>query len=377
VSRPAPLAFYEFFAGGGMARVGLGPAWSCLFANDIDETKARTYAANFGADHLRRADVWTLQGADLPGRADLAWASSPCQDVSLAGTRQGLSGQRSSAFWGFWRLMRQLQDEGRLPRGIAIENVVGLLTSHGGADFAAVCEALAELGYAFGALEIDAALFVPQSRPRMFLVAALEPPALLAGPGPGAFHGPAVRQAFAGLPAPLQRRWCWWRLPQPARRNADLADILEADDATAWMDRAATDRLIALMAPVHRAKLDQALAAGGRQVGAVFRRTRWEGGRRMQRAEARFDGLAGCLRTPAGGSSRQFVLVAEAGKVRARLLTAREAARLMGLGDDYLLPPSASAGLHVSGDGVCVPAVRHLAEHLLEPLLGAARAAAA
>ena len=88
-----------------MARAGLGAGWRCLFANDFDPAKARSYRANWGDEDLRVGDVWDLTPADLPGAADLAWASSPCQDLSLAGARAGLTGDRSSAFWGFWRLI--------------------------------------------------------------------------------------------------------------------------------------------------------------------------------------------------------------------------------------------------------------------------------
>jgi DNA (cytosine-5)-methyltransferase 1 len=131
------------------------------------------------------------------------------------------------------------------------------------------------------------------------------------------------------------------------------------------------------MAEPHRRRLALAQASDRPQIGAAFRRTRVEAGRKVQRAEVRFDGLAGCLRTPSGGSSRQFIVRVERDRVRARLLTAREAARLMGLADDYRLPAGATAGLHVAGDGVAVPVVRHLAASILEPLLGGiARAAA-
>ncbi len=144
----APFRFYEFFAGGGMARLGLGPRWTCAFANDFDAVKAATYRANFAdaAGHLHVGDVWQVSPDDLPGRADLAWASSPCQDFSLAGGRAGLAGGRSSAFFGFWRLMEALDDEARAPRVVVIENVSGLLTSHGGADFAPLGAALAGRG---------------------------------------------------------------------------------------------------------------------------------------------------------------------------------------------------------------------------------------
>ena len=68
-------SFYEFFAGGGMARMGLGSDWSCLFANDNDPKKAASYTRNWGDAEFQLADVANLGTAHLPGAADLAWAS--------------------------------------------------------------------------------------------------------------------------------------------------------------------------------------------------------------------------------------------------------------------------------------------------------------
>ena len=80
------FTFLEFFAGGGMARTGLGKDWRCLFANDFDEKKVSAYKANWGADEITRCDVASLALSDLPAEAvDLIWASFPCQDLSLAG----------------------------------------------------------------------------------------------------------------------------------------------------------------------------------------------------------------------------------------------------------------------------------------------------
>ena len=182
-----------------MARVGLGPAWSPSFANDFDPVKAATYRANFAdADaHLYVGDVWKLDAADLPGRADLAWASSPCQDLSLAGGRAGFAGGRSGAFFGFWRLMEALNAEGRAPSILVIENVVGLLTSNGGQDFIALGQALAAQGYSFGALEIDAALFVPGT------VTEVHPQAEGVRRG---FPRHAARAPDRGKPVPQPRR---------------------------------------------------------------------------------------------------------------------------------------------------------------------------
>lgn len=348
-----------------MARLGLGDGWTCAFANDFDPVKAATYRANFAdaAGHFREGDVWDVAPADLTASVDLAWASSPCQDFSLAGGRAGLAGGRSSAFFGFWRLVEALG--AAAPRVIVIENVVGLLTSHGGADFTALCEALQGQGYRYGALEIDAACFLPQSRPRVFVVATRAP--VEDAQGPSAFHSAAVRAAYEAMPETVKAGWVWWRLDAPPARNTDLASVLEPDEAAPWRSAAQTAALLELMGERHAARVATLRAQGGRAVGAVFRRTRAG----VQRAEARFDGVAGCLRTPRGGSSRQMLLVIDGGAVKSRLLTAREGARLMGLSDDYRLPRSESAGLHVVGDGVAAPVVAYLARHLIEPLVDA------
>ena len=354
--------FYEFFAGGGMARLGLGDGWDCRFANDFDPAKAAAYRDNFGDGHLKSGDVHALSPADLPGRVDLAWASSPCQDFSLAGGRAGLAGGRSSAFFGFWRLMQALGAEGRAPRMIVVENVTGLLSANGGADFTALCAALAAEDYRFGAIEVDAAAFLPQSRPRVLIVATRD----AAVAGSGAAPGRSVAAARDRLPPDLKGRWIDWPGPPAATgRNADLSTLLEPDDRVVWHAPAVTAALLAQMDPLHRRRLDAALASGERRVGAMFRRTR----KGRPRTELRLDGLAGCLRTPRGGSSRQIVAVVDGGQVRTRLISGREGARLMGLPDSYRLPPGVTAALHLVGDGVAVPVVDWLARTVLEPAL--------
>ena len=64
-------------------------------------------------------------------------------------------------------------------------------------------------------------------------------------------------------------------------------------------------------------------------------------------------------------------MILEANAIRSRLLSPREAARLMGLPDDYVLPENYNEAYHLAGDGVVVPVVRHLAKHLFEPILAA------
>ncbi len=366
--------FYEFFAGGGMARAGLGPGWTCLFANDVDARKAGSYRLNWGGAALHVGDVAKVATAQLPGQADLVWASFPCQDLSLAGAGAGLKGERSGTFWPFWSLMTALRAEGRAPKTIVLENVCGALTSHGGKDFASICEALATGGYRFGALVIDAALFVPQSRPRLFVVAVrgdVAIPAALIGNQPGApFHTRALETAWSRLPEGLKEKWLWWRLAPPPARNTTLHELIEEAPADVdWHAPAETRALVAMMSDVNLEKIAQAKRAGRRMVGTLYRRTRYQAGQKIQRAEARFDDVAGCLRTPAGGSSRQFVLIVEKGRVRSRLMSARETARLMGLPDAYRLPARYNEAYHLTGDGVVAPVVRHIAAHVIEPLL--------
>lgn len=369
----APL--WEFFAGGGLARLGLEPDFACAFANDLDPAKAKAYRTAFPpGDHMVEGDIWKLTPSKLPGNAALAWASFPCQDLSLAGARRGLAAPRSGAFWGFHALIEKLGDEGRAPDVLALENVSGLLSSHGGADFTALLHALDDLGYRAGALEIDAALFTPQSRPRLFIIAARNPPAHLVASGPSEpFHSQGLRNVIARLPDALRKRYVWWRLDVPAKRNTRLTDMLD-EHSDAWNSEEQTAKLVWQMSALQRARLDALQESGRREVGAVFRRIRIEHGERVQRAEARFDGLAGCLRTPTGGSSRQLLLFVEGKQLRSRLLSPREAARLMGVPEHYPLPSGQTAALHLVGDAVCVPVVRWLSQHLLAPLAGAAAA---
>jgi DNA (cytosine-5)-methyltransferase 1 len=372
----APGRFYEFFAGGGMVRAGLGEGWQCLLANDLDPAKAAVYRANWGDAGLQVGDIAALTAADLPGVADLMWGSFPCQDLSVAGAGAGLGGRRSGTFHDFWALARGLAAGNRAPRIVAVENVCGALTSHGGRDFEVICQTYADAGYRPGALVINADRFLPQSRPRLFVIGVREDvaidPATTTPGADGLFHTPALRRAVDRLPDALRHRMVWWHLPEPGISNLGLESVVEAAPTDVrWHSTAETSRLLTLMSPKNLAKVEAAQRSGERRVGALYRRTRRDtAGSAVQRAEVRFD-IAGCLRTPGGGSSRQTLLVVEAGQVRSRLMSARETARLMGLPDSYRLPGSYSAACHLTGDGVAVPVVRYLAHWLIEPLLAA------
>jgi DNA (cytosine-5)-methyltransferase 1 len=378
--------FYEFFAGAGMAREGLGKRWNCLFANEFDIKKTAVYKKNWPIpDVLRVGDVGKLKGSDVPGHADLAWASFPCQDLSLAGAGAGLRGDRSGTFWPFWRLMQALIEEGRAPKIIVLENVCGTLTSHEGRDFAAICSTYATAGYHFGAMIVDAAQFVPHSRPRFFIVGHRDDMALpdgLASSGPtrlSPWQPRGLLNAFDNLSKEAKEKWIWWNLPSPVVRKIAFSELVENDPVgVEWHTERETAKLLGMMSEINREKLDEAKRSGRRMVGTVYKRTRVdEVGRKVQRAEIRFDEIAGCLRTPAGGSSRQVIVVVDGAEVRSRLISPRETARLMGLRDDYELPANYNEAYHLTGDGVAVPVVGHLARHIFEPMLAPPRAVTA
>ena len=345
--------FLEFFAGAGLVRLALEPEWRCVFANDVSTKKAAVYEANFGDRELRVGDIADLEVSNLPD-AELAWASFPCQDLSLAGWRRGISAPRSGMFWIFWEHMRALKHADRMPPVIVLENVAGLL--HGD-NFLGLCEALAALDLSFGAMVLDARWFVPQSRPRVFVVAVREATGRESADSE-ILYPAAVRNAQEALSSALQERWVWWDLPDPSTDLPAIEELIEHDPPNAaWFSDVEVDRLIRMMTPANRAKLRDA----DREVGFLYRRTR----QGRQRAEVRFDGLAGCLRTPGGGSSRQTVVVRGGGKVRMRLLAPREAARLMGAPDSFVLPERYNDAYRAMGDGVAAPAVRWLSRELL------------
>jgi DNA (cytosine-5)-methyltransferase 1 len=372
--------WYEFFAGGGMARLGLGSRWQCIFANEISEKKASAYKAYFGpSPELKIGDVAKLKVEELPGTPELVWASFPCQDLSLAGNGAGLDGERSGTYRPFWNLVKGMVAGGRAPQVVVLENVTGTLTSHKGSDFESIIRDLVGSGYRVGALVINASRFLPQSRPRLFVVGLFG-----SGPLPSTltlskpiepFHTESLIKAYNKLPDQLQQSWIWWALPTPNESVASIVSILDDRSSDAlWHSESETSTLLRLMTANHRKKVSEALAVGNQMVGTIYKRTRPNrAGVMAQRAEVRFDGVSGCLRTPSGGSSRQTVIIVYNGTIRTRLLSTREAARLMGVPDNYPLPTAYNDAYHLVGDGVAVPVVKWLETKLLTPLVNLAR----
>lgn len=365
--------FAEFFSGGGMARAGLGPNWKCMLANDINPMKCAVYRENWEANELFEGDISELPSHLLHQVVDLYWASSPCQDFSLAGAGKGLSGKKSSVFYPWLKQVTKAVDSGFAPKMIAFENVTGLMSANSGKDFALVVNSIVKLGYLVGATIVDARDFLPQSRPRLFVIGIrkdLRIPTKLIGRRADNTNK-LIDNAFSSLSDISKESWVWWKLPLQNACSPTLSSIVQVHNSDQeWFSAEKTHKLIQMMNETHRMKLFDAQKSGILTFGTVYKRGRPnETGRIVQRAELRLDGIAGCLRTPGGGSSRQILMMIQGDDVKARLLSRREAANLMGLPKDYILPSKYNDAYLLAGDGVAVPVVRYLAETIFEPVL--------
>lgn len=361
------LSAIEFFAGSGLVRLGMQGEFETVWANDNSPKKRDTYVANHGSEVFHLGDICDVRGEQLPS-ADVAWASFPCQDLSLAGNMTGMgSDTRSGLFWEWIRVLWEQRANGTLPPVLVAENVVGFLVADQGLHFRQAYEALRELGYRAGGIVVNASIFVPQSRPRAFIVAVrdgIDLSGLVEVSPTLPFHTAALAQASMWINDP---KWVWWSLPIPPARKLVFSDICERHVEVDKPDK--TCQLLEMLSPLNRQKLEQVKALNRFFAGTAYRRTRPDGfGKTIQRLETRFDGLAGCLRTPNGGSSRQTVLLAEDGRIKSRLLSIRECARLMGAPESFKLPINYNDGYRAMGDGVAVPVARWISRHLLAPL---------
>ncbi|MXW59415.1 MAG: DNA cytosine methyltransferase [Acidimicrobiia bacterium] len=315
----------EFFAGMGLMRAGLERVGvTTVFANDIDTTKAALYRSNWGDDVLVVEDIRNLHGDDIPD-AEIATASFPCVDMSLAGNLAGLDGEQSGLITEFCRILIEMGE--RRPRAVIVENVPGFATVNGGRDFAQVVEMLESLGYAVNSIVVNASAFVPQSRARVFLLGALgEQPLLPEVPKAASLR--LVDVASAGGD--------WW---PPDRRDAFLESLspLQRERIESW----------------HRDDRIRFLGA--------YRRTR--NGRAVW--EVRSDEIAGALRTTRGGSSRQALVRVGRDRFDVRWMDVDEYARLQGAETLNYDSVSERQAMFALGDAVCVPVIEWLGQNWL------------
>src|SRR5665213_298826 len=361
----------DFFAGIGLVSMGLGRAgWKTVYALDYDKDKAAAYTNHFGNGHYHTKDIAKTNGADVPNVV-LAHASVPCTDLSVAGARRGLRKGQSSSFWHFPRILREMK---KRPPFVLLENVEGLLAPDEGNDLRSILHELNELGYYVDLLRIDASHFVPQSRVRLFMIGTNESVV-------GRFPQNASTQAqqMKNSNARPQKiidyisknsdlRWYFHKLPNLPSRDASLEDIIDHD--AEWWIKERSRYLYSQMHKRQQKLVNKKKNARSYSYFTAFRRMRIRDGKSQSTAELRMDGIAGCLRTPKGGSAKQIIVRVGKGRFDARLLNEKEVARLMGA-EDFRINPDLSSNqvLYGFGDAVCVSVLEWIGTHYLNPLL--------
>ena len=264
------------------------------------------YEANFGSDDFHLGDVRDIAGADIPD-VEVATASFPCTDLSLAGRREGLGGEQSSMFWEFARVLDEMGS--RRPQAILLENVPSFASSRGGDDLQDALGRLSHLGYVSEVLRLDARHFVPQSRDRLFVCARRDDDRQH-DEWQLAFRKPAS----AVIPETLQ--------PPP------LDDLIEDLPAGApdWWDEERAQRLVDSLSETQRDRFDARRVAEEIRWTTAYRRTR--SGRAVW--ELRRDRISGCLRTARGGSSKQALVQVGRGEFRVRWIDSQRVRSIAG-----------------------------------------------
>jgi DNA (cytosine-5)-methyltransferase 1 len=353
----------EFFAGAGLVRMALeGAGCEVVFANDISEKKKSLYTANFLDLDFRLCDIRELKGDDIP-KVDIATASFPCTDLSLAGNRLGLKGKESGLLLDFLRVVREMGD--RRPKIIMTENVSGFASSRGGEDLRLAVSALNKLGYFCDIIRVDARNFLPQSRPRIFIVGSIEKMSTNGGWLKSDLRPSWVLDLHRKHPDLLMQAAPLPKLPQ--QNGLSLADVVERFSVgdKIWWDNAKLNSFWKSLSDIQAARLKTLRQSSRLTWATAYRRTRlgkpvWE---------VRSDKISGCLRTTRGGSSKQALVEAGRGSLRVRWMTAREYARLQGAPDMLFGEASESQARFALGDAVCVPAVEWIARHYLVPMV--------
>ena len=252
-----------------------------------------------------------------------------------------------------------------------LENVHGFATSHRGKDLTLALEKLADLGYSCDVFAVDARHFVPQSRPRMFIVG---------------IRGELPAEARRSVPPVSDARPEWVRriheshghlgmhyidLPDLHAGPADLRAVLQKMDRSdaRWWGHEKTGAFLGSLSELQAERLGALRDANKISWRTAYRRTRngvavWE---------VRRDSIAGCLRTTGGGSSKQVLVEAGRGGVRVRWMTPLEYARLMGAGRYRLTSGTPNQAMFGFGDAVVVDVIRWIAQNYLVPTLRPSR----
>lgn len=345
--------FLDFFCGSGLVSLGVSDYFETIWANDNCPKKAIVFQSNFKNNIFQSSSIENIKGTDIPF-SYVSWASFPCQDLSLAGRLSGLNGRRSGLFWEWLRIIKEMEIK---PPILVLENVTGLLSLQNGEYFKLIYNEIEKLKYNIGAVVLDAKNWLPQSRQRVFIICVDSSINIdkFITPTSNWAHPISLLKAVKNLNGHV-----WWNIPTPSNKSIAINSLIDFDYP---INEKVSKHNLSLISKKHKQLINDRVKSEY-DVFLGYKRTRPQG----QTLEIRFDGLSGCLRTAKGGSSKQFLIFKKNNNLVCRYLNSREAARLMGVPDAFILPDNQNDGYSAMGDAVAVPVTHYLAKFLLKPL---------
>lgn len=324
----------DLFCGIGGFRLGVDRAANrlnipvkCVFSSEIEKNAVKIYEKNF--KETPSGDITKVRTSDIPD-IDILCGGFPCQDVSIAGKREGLKGKRTGLFFDVVRILQEKQ-----PSYVFLENVKGLLNSNRGWDFARILIELEDAGYSVEWDLLNSKDFgVPQNRERVFIVGSLR------GRGRGKIF-PIIRENDS--------------ICDKSRESKEgiynIASTLTARQFSSWNGNYVIKNL--------------------QYIGAVNPENKWlENGKDLSRNYPQgnrvysAEGIATCLSSQLGGLSGGSGLY-QVHNSRIRKLTPVECERLQGFPDDWTAGISDTARYKCLGNSVTVNVIEAIAERIL------------
>lgn len=302
----------DLFAGIGGTRLGFAQtqAVNIVFSSEMNAFSQKTYYANF--QEKTSGDITQIDAKDIPDH-DILVGGFPCQAFSQAGLKRGFEDARGTLFFEIARILKE-----KHPKAFMLENVKNLVSHDHGNTFKTIMEILASLGYAVKAKVLAAKDFgVPQNRERIYIV---------------------------GFDKARVSAWASFEFPTPPKTPTRLGDILEphVDDKYTISD--------ALWSGHQRRKEENKAAGKG------F-------GYSLFHADSPYANTISARYYKDGSE----ILIDQSGKTPRRL-TPREAARLQGFPDNYIIPVSDTQAYKQFGNSVAVPVVNAVAKCLIAVL---------
>lgn len=347
----------------GFEAAGIKTVWQC----EID-LQCRSVLARRWPKVARYSDVSTLDGAKI-APVDIVSFGSPCQDLSIAGKRAGLDGERSKLFYEAIRVIKEMRDatNNQYPRIAIWENVRGALTSNDGRDFHAAIQALAGLG----AMDVSWRVVntcnfgPPQRRVRVFVVADLGGECagpILAHPPRVLWHPPSCEQEGTKSSGKTEggARGGQWGTDRAVVDAITVGGRYDAQEACVGRLVYAPSTSTALTAGCGNTQDDtQVPQLTVYQYDGFNYKTREDGPHKTLRSNR---------------DSGDLVAVPELGAYRVRRLTPRECERLQGWPDDHTRHKdtgqevSDTARYKMAGNGISAPVAQWIGENLRKAL---------